>query len=136
MGLLGTSGCRRAEAAPGSTYETTAVKKGDITQLVTASGTLSALVSVDVGSQISGRVQSLSADFNSEVKKGQIVAQIEPDIYKAVVDQSAGDLESAKAALLLTRLTEDRERELVKQRPDRRRIWIKRLRNINRPRRR
>jgi HlyD family secretion protein len=94
-------------------YETAPVKKGDVVQIVTASGTLSALVSVDVGSQISGRILALQADFNSRVKKGELIAQIEPDIYRAVVNQSAGELQSAKAALALAKLTAQRKRDLV-----------------------
>jgi HlyD family secretion protein len=96
-------------------YETAPVKKGDITQLVTASGTLNALVSVDVGSQISGRIQTLNADFNSKVKKGDIVAEIEPDIYQAALNQCAGEVQSAKAALQLAKLTAERKRSLVAQ---------------------
>jgi HlyD family secretion protein len=110
LGVL--SGCHRKPDA-GPLYQVAPVKRGDITQVVTASGTLSALVSVDVGSQISGRIQSLKVDFNSLVKKGEIIAQIEPVIYQAAVDQSRGELESAKAALQLAKLTAERKRELV-----------------------
>ncbi len=111
---LALDACHRSEA-PGSQYQTATVQKGDITQIVTASGTLSALVSVDVGSQISGRIQTLSVDFNSAVKKGDIVAQIETTIYQAAVDQSAGELDSAKAALQLAVLTAQRKRDLVER---------------------
>jgi HlyD family secretion protein len=82
-------------------------------QKVTASGQLSAVVSVDVGSHISGRILALHADFNSLVKKGEIVAEIDPSIYQAVVNQSKGELASAKASLELARLTAERKRELV-----------------------
>jgi HlyD family secretion protein len=112
--LMLLAGCRKADG-PAALYETAPVKKGDITQLVTASGTLSALVSVDVGSQISGRIQTLSADFNSKVKKGDVVAVIEPDIYRAALNQCAGEVQSAKAALELTKLTSARKRALVAQ---------------------
>jgi HlyD family secretion protein len=112
--LLAWAGCKSSNG-PTTTYETAPAKKGDITQIVTASGTLSALVSVDVGSQISGRILSLTADFNSQVKKGAVVAQIDPAIYQAVVDQSQGELESSKAALELTRLTAARKAELVER---------------------
>lgn len=112
--LLGLPACKRNDdTAP--KYETAPAKKGDITQIVTASGTLSALVSVDVGSQISGRIQTLSADFNSRVKKGDVVAEIEPDIYRATLNQCAGEVQSAKAALQLTKLTAERKRALVTQ---------------------
>jgi len=108
-------GACRSKTSAGPLYQLAAVKRGDITQVVTASGTLSALVSVDVGSQISGRIQSLKVDFNSQVKKGQIIAEIEPVIYKAAVDQSTGELESARAALQLASLTAQRKRELVEK---------------------
>jgi HlyD family secretion protein len=113
LGLLLT-GCHKNDA-PAALYESAPVKKGDISQVVTASGTLNALISVDVGSQISGRVQSLNADFNSKVKKGELVAQIETDIYKAALNQCAGEVQSAKAALQLCRLTVERKRSLVAQ---------------------
>ena len=64
-------------------FETTPAARADIVQHVTASGTLSAVVSVDVGSQVSGKVSALYADFNSPVKKGQLVAEIDPSVYEA-----------------------------------------------------
>jgi len=112
--LLLLPACQKS-GGPAALYETAPVKKGDITQLVTASGTLSALVSVDVGSQISGRILKLNADFNSKVKKGDIVAQIEPDIYQAALNQCVGEVQSARAALELCRLTVERKRSLVLQ---------------------
>ena len=112
--LMCLPACKKSDG-PASLYETVPVKKGDITQLVTASGTISALVSVDVGSQISGRIQALNADFNSKVKKGDLVAVIEPAIYQAAVNQSAGEVQSAKAALQLAKLTAERKVALVGQ---------------------
>ena len=64
--------------------------RGDLVQHVTASGTLSAVVSVDVGSQVSGKISALNADFNSPVKKGQLVAEIDPTIYKAALAPGGG----------------------------------------------
>jgi len=110
--LLLVTACQRPPA-PDIAYQTIPIQKGDITQVVTASGTLSALVSVDVGSQISGRIETLGVDFNAEVKKGDLIAQIEPTIYQAIVNQSMGELDSAKAALQLCVLTAQRKRELV-----------------------
>ena len=109
--LLAGAGCKRGESVP--TFETTTVRRGDISRNVTATGQLGAVVSVDVGSQISGKILALHADFNSPVKKGELVAEIDPSIYQAVVDQGKGELASAKAALELARLTSDRKRELV-----------------------
>jgi HlyD family secretion protein len=111
---LGLVSCKPAgEAKP--RYETAAVKREDLSQVVTASGSLSAVVSVDVGSQISGIVNSLYADFNSPVKKNCIVAEIEPSIYQAAAHQAEGDLASAKAGLELCRQTLVRKESLIAQ---------------------
>jgi HlyD family secretion protein len=81
-------------------YQTTPVDRGDIVSRVSASGTLAAVVTVDVGSQVSGRVQSLYADYNSIVKKGQLVAKIDPSLFNAAVAQSRANVLSARANLL------------------------------------
>jgi len=94
------------------TYQTITVTRGDIVQSVTATGTLNPVLNVQVGSQISGNIEKLFADYNSPVKAGQIVAQIEPSIYKAVVMQSEGDLASAKAELELAQINLRRTQEL------------------------
>lgn len=64
-------------------YQAAPVTRGPITQLVTATGTLNPVVNVQVGSQVSGNIQKLFADFNSKVKAGDIVAQIDPVVFKA-----------------------------------------------------
>jgi HlyD family secretion protein len=89
------------------------VTRGAITQAVTATGTLNPVVNVQVGSQISGNIQRLFADFNSPVKSGQVVAQIDPAVFQASVTQAEGDLASARAALELARVTAKRTEELV-----------------------
>jgi HlyD family secretion protein len=94
-------------------YQTVAVKRQDITQAVTASGQLSATVTVEVGSQISGIIQKLLADYNTPVKAGQIIAQLDPATYRATKGQAMGELASAKASLELAKLNEKRQRELV-----------------------
>lgn len=96
-------------------YITSPVTRGDMTQVVTATGTLNPVVNVTVGSQISGNIQKLFADFNSPVKAQQVVAQIDPAVYQAVVHQAEGDLANARAALELAQLTEKRKLELVNQ---------------------
>lgn len=93
--------CRRSDGT--ARFETAPVRRGDISQSVTASGTLSAVVSVDVGSQVSGKIAALYADFNSPVKKGQIVAEIDPTVYEATLKQAEGELASARATLTLKR---------------------------------
>ena len=94
-------------------YLTAPVARGEMTQVVTATGTLNPVLNVTVGSQISGNILKLSADFNSPVKANQIVAQIDPAIYLANVHQAEGDLANARAALELAQLTAKRKQELV-----------------------
>jgi HlyD family secretion protein len=96
-------------------YETAAVSRADLSAYITATGTLNAVVSVDVGSQISGKVIALYADFNSPVKKGQLVAEIDPATYAASVRQAEGDLASAKAGATLSRQNLERKKTLVPQ---------------------
>jgi HlyD family secretion protein len=96
-------------------YQTVAVSHGEMTQVVTATGTLNPVVNVTVGSQISGNIKQLFADFNSPVTAGQVVAQIDPATFQAVVHQMEGDLANARAALELARVTEGRKKELVAQ---------------------
>jgi HlyD family secretion protein len=91
------SGCGSKANEPA--YVTAKVDKGRISARVTASGTLSALVTVQVGSQVSGRIQNLYVDFNSQVKKGQVIARIDPQLYQATVDQSRANLQAAQANL-------------------------------------
>jgi HlyD family secretion protein len=80
-------------------YETVKVDQGRIVARVTATGTLSALVTVQVGSQVSGRISELFADFNSTVKKGQVIAKIDPALLKAAVEQARANHAAAKANL-------------------------------------
>src|SRR5437667_4636008 len=80
-------------------FQTATVTRGPITQTVTATGTLNPVVNVQVGSQVSGNIQKLFADFNSKVKAGDVVAQIEPLLLRATVTQAEGDLANAQAAL-------------------------------------
>jgi HlyD family secretion protein len=111
FGLATLTGCKPS----GSTarYETAAVARGKIVEHVTASGALSAVVSVDVGSQVSGKVCALNVDFNSPVKKGQIVAEIDPSVYQAAQRQAGGDLASAQADVILKRQNLERKKVLV-----------------------
>jgi HlyD family secretion protein len=74
------------------TYTTVKVDKGPIIARVTASGTVSALVTVQVGAQVSGRIAMLSADFNSQVTKGQVIAKIDPQLFQAAVAQAEANL--------------------------------------------
>ncbi len=80
-------------------YETAAVDRGRLVAKVTATGTLSALVTVQVGSQVSGTIASLDADFNSQVKKGQVIATIDPRIFQASVEQARANVVAAQGNL-------------------------------------
>ena len=109
---IGLAGCKPSGAGVNH-YESVAVSRGDLVQHVTASGTLSAVVSVDVGSQVSGKISSLSVDFNSPVKKGQLVAEIDPTIYEAAQQQAEGQLASAQAEVTLKQQNLKRKQILV-----------------------
>jgi HlyD family secretion protein len=101
--------CRKGGAA---NYQTANVTRGPVTQAVTATGTLNPVVNVQVGSQVSGNIAKLFADFNSQVKAGQVVAQIDPALFQATVTQADGDLASAQAALELAKVNATRTQEL------------------------
>ncbi len=79
------------------TFATVNVSKGNIAAQVTASGTLSAHTTVQVGAQVNGRVVELHADFNDQVKKGQVLAKLDPSLYKASIDQAQANYDLAVA---------------------------------------
>ena len=102
-------------------YKTAKVERGDIVSTVSATGNLAAVVTVQVGTQVSGTIQKLFVDFNSPVKKGQTIAQIDPALFNAQVEQSHGNLinaqanlQKAKADLTDAKRTLERNRQLVK----------------------
>ena len=102
----------KGDAAP--EYQTSKVTRGDLTQAVSATGTLNPVLNVQVGSQISGIIQKLYADFNSRVKAGDLVAQLDPATYQMRVEQNQGDLANAKAQLELVQVNARRAEELIK----------------------
>jgi len=85
------------------TYTTQAVQKGDIRQLVQATGTIDAVTTVQVGSQISGTISKLNADFNTQVKKGQVIAQIDPSLFQGALLQAQADFENSEATAAAAR---------------------------------
>ncbi len=95
---------RKTEAAEGA-YRTTAVERGDIRVAISATGTLSAISTVTVGSQISGQVTDVLVDFNSQVKKGDVLARIDPSTYEAQIEQGTAQIASASASLAQARAT-------------------------------
>lgn len=80
-------------------YYTAKVENGEIRQVVEATGTINAVITVQVGSQVSGAISSLKVDFNSRVKKGQVIAQIDPALFEGALTQAKADLANAKANL-------------------------------------
>ena len=89
----------RSHAAPAVHYETADVDRGTIAAKVTATGNLSALLTVQVGSQVSGRVQELYVDYNSTVKKGETIAKIDPVLFQAALAQARANLLSVQGVL-------------------------------------
>jgi HlyD family secretion protein len=91
----------RGPAQPG--YVTGVIDRGDIEAAITATGNLNAVKTVQVGSQVSGNILALYADFNTKVKAGQLVARIDPAIFQARVDQARAAVDSAKASVVSAR---------------------------------
>ncbi|TWJ13544.1 efflux RND transporter periplasmic adaptor subunit [Geobacter argillaceus] len=107
---------------PESSYKTAKVERGSIVSSVAATGNLAAVVTVQVGTQVSGTIQRLFADFNSPVKKGQVIAQIDSSLFAAQVEQTRGNflnaqasLQKAKADLTDAKRSLERNRQLLKE---------------------
>jgi len=110
--LIVASVVRQCRNGRTENYQVATVTRGAITQAVTATGTLNPVVNVQVGSQVSGNIAKLFVDFNSQVKAGQVVAQIDPVLFQATVTQAEGDLANTQAALELARVNATRTQEL------------------------
>jgi HlyD family secretion protein len=93
-------------------YKTAAISRGDIVQSVTANGQINPVKEVQVGSQISGIIKEIFADFNSQVTNGQVITQIDPSTYQQVIVQSEAELANAQAGLELAQVTYDRNQAL------------------------
>jgi HlyD family secretion protein len=89
-------------------YFTEKVQKGDIQNVVQATGTINAVTTVQVGSQVSGTIQTLFADFNSHVKKNQVIAQIDPSLFQGALLQAKADLADAQANLVVSKANLDK----------------------------
>ena len=100
----------RKDSAP--QYQTVQVTRGDVIQVVTATGQLNPVTNVQVGCQISGTLDKLFVDYNSPVTNGQIVARLDPATYQAIFHQTEGDLANAEAALELAQVNARRSKEL------------------------
>lgn len=114
--LYRTQPWKKAED-PAAKFETAKVDRGPIVAKVTASGTLSALVTVQVGSQVSGRIKDILVDYNSAVKKGQIVARLDPQLLTATLEQARANYNAALADLQKSKVQAmDAQRQLTRQR--------------------
>ncbi|GFO53789.1 RND transporter [Geomonas sp. Red276] len=103
--VLGLAGFFFFKQEPKAQYKTLKVERGAIVSTVSATGTLNAVVTVQVGTQVSGTISKLYADFNSPVKKGQPIAQIDPALFQSAVEQSRGNLLNAQANLAKAKVT-------------------------------
>jgi len=108
-------GLHKNSSATPLAYRSAVASRGNIVQTVTATGPLSAVATVEVGSQVSGIISKLYVDFNDSVTEGQLIAEIEPSTYEARVVQAEGDLSSAQATLVLKQLNEKRSAKLFEQ---------------------
>jgi HlyD family secretion protein len=98
-------------------FETTAVERGAILARVTATGALSPVITVQVGSQVSGRIQRLEVDYNSPVRRGQLLARIDPALFVAAEAQARANLSAARANLIKAQAqAKDAQRQLMRQR--------------------
>ncbi len=96
------------KSPPSERYRTQTVDRGDIVQTITANGTLNPVVLVNVGTQVSGTVRKIHADFNDRVKEDQVLAELDPALFQAQVRQSEANVLAAQAALALARIKIDR----------------------------
>jgi HlyD family secretion protein len=100
---------------PEDLYRLQTVVTGDIEQNVTANGTINPVTLVNVGTQVSGRVKKIYADYNDQVKKGQILLELEDELFKAQIAQSLGNVKNNEASIELARANETRMRSLFEK---------------------
>lgn len=110
--VAAVSACKGGDSKDNQ-YRTEKVDRGDVTMTVTATGTLSAVTTVQVGSQVSGVIRALHADFNSRVEKGQLLAELDPTPFEAQVEQRRADLTRAQVQTDDARLRYERQRRLM-----------------------
>ncbi len=105
----------RSNSANRPQYTTATVQRGDLRAQVEATGTINAVTTVQVGSQVSGTISQLYADFNSQVKKGKVIARIDPSIFEGNLLQAKADLENARANLAAARANLQKSRAAALQ---------------------
>src|SRR3712207_3764743 len=114
LGLL-TGGAwfyRHADATETPTYRLAAVERGSLQSAVSATGALSAVRTVQVGTQVSGQISAISVDFNDRVRKGQLLARIDPTLQQQAVQDAQAGLERAQAQLSLAQSEYQRDKQL------------------------
>ena len=114
LSLAVLAGSCRGRGKKDEQYKTEKADRGDITQTVTATGTLSAVTTVQVGSQVSGVISRLYADFNSRVKKGQLLAELDPTPFQQQVEQRQADVTKAQVEAANAKINFTRQDRLVK----------------------
>src|SRR5262245_12783062 len=110
----------RSRAGAATKYRTADVDRGSVESVVSATGTIKPVVQVEVGSQVSGTVQKLFADYNSRVKAGQVICQLEPSSFQAKVVQAEASVARASASVRdaersLTRAQELKAKDYISQ---------------------
>src|SRR5579872_3757162 len=98
--MVGIGAWQLLKGQGGLQYRTAAVERGEVDYAITATGNPNAVVTVQVGSQVSGNIMALYADFNSKVTKGQLIARIDPAPFQAKVDQAKANVDAAQAAVV------------------------------------
>jgi HlyD family secretion protein len=112
---LGWDYWRHRQAPEALDYTTVAVERGDIIKTVSANGTLNPVVLVNVGTQVSGTIQKLHADFNDRVRAGQVLVELDPALFRAALDQSSAKLANAEATLKLALANAGRTKALFEK---------------------
>ncbi len=122
IGLLVVAGAaaaylhsKKEKPVPDSKFRSAIVDSGNITQTVTATGTINPVALINVGSQVSGTVVELNADFNDHVKKGQVLLKLDPTIFNAQIRQVEASVASAQASMRLAQANFERNQRLVAQ---------------------
>jgi HlyD family secretion protein len=115
FGAGGYVAWRHYQKPAAAEYDTMTVDRGDIVKAVAANGTLNPVVLVNVGTQVSGTVQSLHTDFNSRVKAGQVLAELDPALFRAALDQSKANQANAQVTLKLAVANAGRSRALFEK---------------------
>ncbi|MEO6461738.1 MAG: efflux RND transporter periplasmic adaptor subunit, partial [Candidatus Eisenbacteria bacterium] len=103
----------RSRASSGEKYRTQPAERGSITLTVSATGTIQPVESVEVGSQVSGTIMRLGADFNDQVRKGQVLAQLEPSLFRTAVAQADANRARARAGVVQSRKAYERAKDLA-----------------------